>query len=221
VADSEAKRIAARALRGAGRRHLADHGVRQASSRPRQWLRDGGWWLINIEFQPSGWSLGSYLNVGLQHLWQRANHRYFGYSSRTPIAGIGQFVDLVGEEDAALAGADAVASSARAAVQEWLDRLDGDPTHLMWLSERGGDDGDIADWPDFDAAVAHGILGHTDAAHAAFDRLVAQADDPIPWIGMRAEPSRGQDDSKEPPPRVAHQQRRSAGEVTTATSVVP
>ena len=32
---------------------------------------------------------------------------------------------------------------------------------------------------------------------------------------------RGQDDSKEPPPRVAHQQRRSAGAVTSATSVVP
>ena len=33
--------------------------------------------------------------------------------------------------------------------------------------------------------------------------------------------SRGQDDSKAPPPRVAHQQRRSAGAVTTAISVLP
>ena len=33
--------------------------------------------------------------------------------------------------------------------------------------------------------------------------------------------SRGQDDSKEPPPRVAHQQRPSAGAVTTAISVLP
>lgn len=33
--------------------------------------------------------------------------------------------------------------------------------------------------------------------------------------------SRGQDDSKEPPPRVAHQQRLNAGAVTTAISMVP
>jgi hypothetical protein len=31
--------------------------------------------------------------------------------------------------------------------------------------------------------------------------------------------SRGQGDSKDPPPRIAHQQRRNAGEVTTATFV--
>ena len=34
--------------------------------RSRLWTDDHGWWLINVEFQPSGVSKGSYLNVGAQ-----------------------------------------------------------------------------------------------------------------------------------------------------------
>lgn len=38
---------------------------------------------------------------------------------------------------------------------------------------------------------------------------------------LRSASSRGQDDSKKPPPRVAQKQRRSAGAVTTAISLLP
>jgi hypothetical protein len=31
--------------------------------RSRTWLADHGWWLTVVEFQPSAWSKGSYLNV--------------------------------------------------------------------------------------------------------------------------------------------------------------
>lgn len=34
--------------------------------RSRVWLDDHGWWLIQVEFQPSSWSKGSYLNVGVK-----------------------------------------------------------------------------------------------------------------------------------------------------------
>ena len=31
----------------------------------RVWYDDHGWWLIQVEFQPSAWFRGSYLNVGI------------------------------------------------------------------------------------------------------------------------------------------------------------
>ena len=38
--------------------------------RSRTWLDDHGWWLGVVEFQPSGWSRGSYLNVAASYLWK-------------------------------------------------------------------------------------------------------------------------------------------------------
>jgi hypothetical protein len=37
--------------------------------RLRTWLDDLGWWLGVVEFQSSSWSRGSYLNVGVNWLW--------------------------------------------------------------------------------------------------------------------------------------------------------
>jgi len=37
--------------------------------RSRTWFDDHGWWVCVVEFQPSGWSRGSYLNVGCMWLW--------------------------------------------------------------------------------------------------------------------------------------------------------
>jgi hypothetical protein len=69
-------------MRDAGRSHLAPIGVRQTSRSSRLWTADLGWWLINVEFQPPEFSVGSYLNVGLQHLRIPRDHRVFEYSSR-------------------------------------------------------------------------------------------------------------------------------------------
>jgi hypothetical protein len=40
--------------------------------RSRFWLADRGYWLTLVEFQPSRWSKGSYLNVGPLWLWHPA-----------------------------------------------------------------------------------------------------------------------------------------------------
>jgi len=46
--------------------------------RSRCWIDDHAWWLINVEFQPSGYKKGGiYLNVGLQHLWIVRDHLVF------------------------------------------------------------------------------------------------------------------------------------------------
>jgi len=38
--------------------------------RSRTWLDDHGWWVAVVEFQPSAWAKGSYLNVGASYLWK-------------------------------------------------------------------------------------------------------------------------------------------------------
>ena len=59
------------ALIAAGaRRHLGPLGLTR-KGRSRHWIDDHGWWLVNVEFQPSGFGKGSYLNVGAQFLWRR------------------------------------------------------------------------------------------------------------------------------------------------------
>ena len=55
---------------------LAPLGVRR-KGRSRTWLDDHGWWLGIVEFQPSNWGAGSYLNVGLMFLWQPVDHLAF------------------------------------------------------------------------------------------------------------------------------------------------
>lgn len=37
----------------------------------RVWLDDNGWFLTVVEFQPSAWSQGAYLNVGASFLWEQ------------------------------------------------------------------------------------------------------------------------------------------------------
>src|SRR5262249_20811083 len=45
--------------------------------RSRTWLDDRGWWVGVVEFQPSSWSRGSYLNVGCMWLWDVKNYVSF------------------------------------------------------------------------------------------------------------------------------------------------
>lgn len=37
----------------------------------RIWIDDNGWFLILVEFQPSSWSQGAYLNVVISFLWEQ------------------------------------------------------------------------------------------------------------------------------------------------------
>jgi hypothetical protein len=50
--------------------------------RSRTWISDEGFWLIVIEFQPSGWSRGTYLNVGAMWLWIELPGFRFNYGYR-------------------------------------------------------------------------------------------------------------------------------------------
>jgi hypothetical protein len=60
---------------------LGPQNFRQKGS-SRMWLSDHGWWLRVVEFQPSAWSKGSYLNVGAHWLWSEGRHLTLDFGGR-------------------------------------------------------------------------------------------------------------------------------------------
>lgn len=63
--------------------------------RSRLYLDDNGWYVTMIEFQPSGFSKGTYLNVGLHFLFMQGDHS-FDYSDGD--SRIGGFIAFENEE---------------------------------------------------------------------------------------------------------------------------
>jgi hypothetical protein len=65
----------------AAKETLSPLGVFQ-KGRSRTWIDDRGWWIVVVEFQPSSWSRGSYLNVGAMWLWHEKDYFSFDFGSR-------------------------------------------------------------------------------------------------------------------------------------------
>lgn len=122
--------------------------------RSRTWFADRDYMLGVVEFQPSSWSKGTYLNVSLMWLWQPIDHVIFEVEPRR----VGQFVSFEGSHDVA-ADAAGVASDARTAISALLGKFDGLPAVVEHLqtSPRAGT-------PRF--------LGHLGTAYAMLGDLV-------------------------------------------------
>ena len=56
---------------------LSPHGIFQ-KGQSRTWLDDNGWFITVIEYQPSHWATGTYLNVGMDILWEE-HDRYSSF----------------------------------------------------------------------------------------------------------------------------------------------
>lgn len=54
----------------------------QRKGRSRTWIADHGWWVTVVEFQPSAWSKGSYLNVSAHWLWSSNDYLSFDFGGR-------------------------------------------------------------------------------------------------------------------------------------------
>ena len=72
---------ATRLVTRAARQVLQPMGLGQ-KGRSRTWIDDHRWWLIVVEFQPSGFTQGTYLNVGVNWLWWAKAYLSFDYGSR-------------------------------------------------------------------------------------------------------------------------------------------
>jgi hypothetical protein len=71
----------------------------QRQGKSRVWLDDHGWWMTQVEFQPSSWSKGSYLNVGVCWLLYEGSHHGFnvGYRVDVPFIEANQETDFESE----------------------------------------------------------------------------------------------------------------------------
>ena len=70
-------------LKDAAKRTLEPLGLLQMG-RSRTWLDDRIWYLIVVDFSPSSFSKGSYINVGANVLLYAKNHESFDFLPRGP-----------------------------------------------------------------------------------------------------------------------------------------
>lgn len=161
MAQSDHDRVIAAAAKAA----LAPLGLTR-KGRSRTWLDDHGWWLGIVEFQPSSWARGTYLNVGLMFLWRPIDHLAFEIGYR-----VEGFSDAVGSEFAGEAEA-----KARRAGREVVDlrarfsSLDDVVQHF-----RGARRPSMYDQAHL--ATSLGLGGDLPGCQQAFDRALAMRHD--------------------------------------------
>jgi len=139
--------------------------------RSRIWLADNGWWLGHVEFQPSGWSKGSYLNVGCMWLWIVKDYYSFDLGYR-----VEKFQPFRNETDFTRV-ADHLAHVAAEKVLEYKRSF----PNITALSDYYDEHPPSADlWDGFHAALAHGLCGRVDQA-APILMSIAANDSSYDW----------------------------------------
>ncbi|MGH2453777.1 MAG: hypothetical protein ACRDF5_08440 [bacterium] len=155
----------------AARRTLAPLGVRQRG-RSRTWVDDRGWWVIVVEFQPSSWARGTYLNVGAMWLWRRTDHLAFDHGYR-----VERFQEFRGEADFAVQAA-LVAERAAEEVQRLRAQFADMAAVARVLAADARSDG----WRQYHAAIAAGLAGDRTTAAVCLDALAAPRSDDPAWL---------------------------------------
>lgn len=158
-------------LTSAAKRILMPSGLFQ-KGRSRTWLGDQMWWMVVVEFQSSGWSRGSYLNVGCMWLWNIKQHISFDVGYRVdgflPFENVEQFGPVA--ERLAIAALEKVGEYRR------LFRSVHDASDYYFENTPK------SFWPCFDAAIAHSLAGRVEASTRVLaDCLAGSDDDPI-WL---------------------------------------
>jgi hypothetical protein len=134
--------------------------------RSRIWLDDQSWWLGVVEFQPSNWKPGSYLNVGLMFLWHPADSYAFEIGGR--VEGFSP-ADGVGFAEAAHAKAEHAAQEI-GALRASFRAADDVIRYYTPISGRTSVYGQA------NLATALGLAGNMEHCRRAFDRALGQRD---------------------------------------------
>jgi hypothetical protein len=133
--------------------------------RSRLWLKDHGFWLSVVEFQPSGFERGSYLNVAAHWLWGLTDALSFDWlmqDTRT-------FIRFEAEAQFSASAAEQAGQAAMVAGE-----LDSGFASLAQITEKlvvranEGRNG----WAAFHAGIASGLNGDAAPARAFFDQTL-------------------------------------------------
>jgi len=149
-----------RLIADAAKAALAPLGCRR-KGRSRIWIADQRYWVIQIEFQPSGWGKGGYLNVGAAWLWYVRKGLPFNVGYRVadfiPFESPEQFAPLI-TEMAARAAQEVLALRAK------FKTFDDIRCYLVNHVTHDG-------WPVYHAAIATGLAGDVTASTEFFRRI--------------------------------------------------
>jgi hypothetical protein len=162
----------------AAREVLRPMGLAQ-KGRSRTWLDDNGWWLGVVEFQPSGFSKGSYLNVAVMWLWDELDYIAFHKNHRVmwrDPEGIAQFVEFESEQQFA-PEARRLAIRARSKVQKnrsVFRTIDDCAQYFAKMRNVMASDR-------FHGGIAFGLTGRVGEAEEWFDVYLA-LDDDRDWV---------------------------------------
>jgi hypothetical protein len=138
--------------------------------RSRTWLDDRSWWVGVIEFQPSKWAKGSYLNVGACWLWYEKDYLSFDAGYR-----VESFQEFTSDEQFASV-AEKLAQQARQEVTALRDRFPS-PSHVYaWLAAKPP----ASIWDHYHLAVSAGLAGATDQSKRSFEDVLSDPED-RPW----------------------------------------
>ena len=147
-------------ITASARRILKPIGLFQ-KGRSRTWIDDHGWWLVVVEFQPSSWDRGSYLNVAAMWLWYDKDYISFDVGNRGS-----SFVSYENDVQFSVE-AERLAGDAADRVLSFRSMFGTVATVAQHYLAQS----DLGLWGLFHAGVACGLCGDTANAARFFDRL--------------------------------------------------
>jgi len=169
LAHASAQRPA-KLIADAAKAHLQPIGCRRVG-RSRTWISDQRYWLIVIEFQPSSWQRGTYLNVGAMWLWRARKGHAFHAGYR-----IGHFLPYYSSEQFSPA-VNGLAAQAAQEVQSRREQFKSLNDIYRYLV----DDTSEKNWQIFHAAIAAGLVGDIDNARRLFEIFDAMPIRSVQW----------------------------------------
>lgn len=144
----------------------------QRIGRSRSWISDQRFWLIVIEFQPSSWENGSYLNVGAMWLWRARKGHAFNAGYR-----IANFVPFYNSEQFCSAAAELAGQAARE-----VQRLRGQFQSLRDIYHYLIENTSEKNRQIFHAAIAAGLVGEVDTARRLFQAYADVESCEAQWV---------------------------------------
>ena len=142
----------------------------------RTWLADHGWWLTVVEFQPSRWSKGSYLNVAAHWLWSGMDDISFDFGGR-----VAEFVEYQSDAQFAPAAARLAERAAHEAqrLSQTFSSLSATADILLNEAQAEKLNGPgHPGWTVYNAGVVAGLDGRRDDAVEMFGRIQSSAAPP-------------------------------------------
>lgn len=160
-------------IAAAARAKLKPIGCSQ-KGRSRTWLDDHGWWIGVIEFQPSSWTKGTFLNVGACWLWSGNDYLSFDDGDRIePFHEFKSTEQFEGEVEG-------VAQRARDEVEKLRQRFATIESTAAYLRDKPIRESNV--WGHFHAAVSAGLVGRMDEAKLRFEAALRADGRDIDWV---------------------------------------